>query len=76
MNEVNIQDYVSELVTKYIPSDFPQWQVIIIPTSANARDTKIDEEQADSNVVSWIKTSKINIGLADTLMPSSFIYFI
>ncbi|EDW75516.1 uncharacterized protein Dwil_GK23898 [Drosophila willistoni] len=33
VNESNIQDYVSELATKYIPSDLPQWQVIVIPTS-------------------------------------------
>ncbi|XP_001356491.3 uncharacterized protein [Drosophila pseudoobscura] len=33
VNDSNIQDYVSELATKYIPSDLPQWQVIVIPSS-------------------------------------------
>ncbi|KAH8412553.1 hypothetical protein KR009_002957, partial [Drosophila setifemur] len=33
VTESNIQDYVSELATKYIPSDLPQWQVIVIPNS-------------------------------------------
>ncbi|CAD6998723.1 unnamed protein product [Ceratitis capitata] len=35
VNDSNIQDFVSELATKYIPSDLPQWQVIIIPTSSS-----------------------------------------
>ncbi|KAH8273585.1 hypothetical protein KR018_002276, partial [Drosophila ironensis] len=33
VTDSNIQDYVSELATKYIPSDLPQWQVIVIPNS-------------------------------------------
>lgn len=33
VSESNIQEYVSELATKYIPSDLPQWQVIVIPNS-------------------------------------------
>ncbi|XP_036329112.1 uncharacterized protein LOC118741291 isoform X2 [Rhagoletis pomonella] len=33
VNDSNIQDFVSELATKYIPSDLPQWQVIVIPTA-------------------------------------------
>ncbi|XP_053958771.1 uncharacterized protein LOC128863572 isoform X1 [Anastrepha ludens] len=34
VNDSNIQDFVSELATKYIPSDLPQWQVIVIPTAS------------------------------------------
>ncbi|XP_002001828.2 uncharacterized protein LOC6575824 [Drosophila mojavensis] len=33
VNESNIQDYVSELAAKYIPSDLPQWQVTVIPNA-------------------------------------------
>ncbi|XP_060666269.1 uncharacterized protein LOC132798432 [Drosophila nasuta] len=33
VHESNIQEYVSELAAKYIPSDLPQWQVTVIPNS-------------------------------------------
>ncbi|KAM8717126.1 hypothetical protein ACLKA7_003919 [Drosophila subpalustris] len=33
VTESNIQEYVSELAAKYIPSDLPQWQVTVIPNS-------------------------------------------
>ncbi|XP_075152051.1 uncharacterized protein LOC142226070 [Haematobia irritans] len=34
VHDGNIQDFVSTLVEKYIPSDLPQWQVIVIPTAS------------------------------------------
>ncbi|KAH8409403.1 hypothetical protein KR222_002582, partial [Zaprionus bogoriensis] len=37
VNESNIQEYVSELAAKYIPSDLPQWQVTVIPNSDAAQ---------------------------------------
>lgn len=51
VNTDNIQEFVSELVTKYIPSDIPQWQVIVIPTAAKvaALDT---QEISDADTVS------------------------
>ncbi|KAH1016122.1 hypothetical protein HUJ04_007394 [Dendroctonus ponderosae] len=33
VTEFNIQEYVSEIVSKYLPADQSPWQVIIIPTS-------------------------------------------
>lgn len=33
VNESNIQEHVSDLAAKYIPSDLPQWQVTVIPNS-------------------------------------------
>ncbi|XP_037958981.1 uncharacterized protein LOC119688375 [Teleopsis dalmanni] len=39
VNETNIEDYISDLATKYIPSDLPQWQVLIIPTFAVDQNT-------------------------------------
>lgn len=36
VNDGNIQEFVSDLARKYIPSDLPQWQVIVIPTSLRA----------------------------------------
>ncbi|EDW04027.1 uncharacterized protein LOC6562456 [Drosophila grimshawi] len=37
VNESNIQEYVSELAAKYIPSDLPQWQVTVIPNTDSAQ---------------------------------------
>ncbi|CAK1545870.1 unnamed protein product [Leptosia nina] len=31
VNDANIQDYVSDVISKYFPSDHPPWQYIIIP---------------------------------------------
>ncbi|CAH2071576.1 unnamed protein product, partial [Iphiclides podalirius] len=31
VSDANIQDYVSEIVSKYFPSDQPPWQYIVIP---------------------------------------------
>ncbi|XP_067623265.1 uncharacterized protein [Eurosta solidaginis] len=50
VNDSNIQDFVSDLATKYIPSDLPQWQVIIIPTTpitSNTTNTQTDVIAAD-----------------------------
>ncbi|KAJ8957429.1 hypothetical protein NQ318_004909 [Aromia moschata] len=33
VTEINIQEYVSDIVSKYLPSGIPPWQVIIIPSS-------------------------------------------
>lgn len=33
MNEWNIQKHISDLATKYMNSDLPQWQVTVIPNS-------------------------------------------
>ena len=31
VSDANIQEFISDLITKYIPSDLPQWQVMVIP---------------------------------------------
>ncbi|XP_076263861.1 uncharacterized protein LOC143198492 [Rhynchophorus ferrugineus] len=36
VTEYNIQEYVSEIVTKYLPPGTSPWQVIIIPTSEDS----------------------------------------
>uniref|UniRef100_T1H174 Uncharacterized protein n=1 Tax=Megaselia scalaris TaxID=36166 RepID=T1H174_MEGSC len=35
VTENTLQDYVNELVKKYIQSNIPQWQVLIIPISGD-----------------------------------------
>ncbi|XP_055386304.1 uncharacterized protein LOC129615226 isoform X2 [Condylostylus longicornis] len=39
ITEANIQEFISELVTKYIPSDISPWQVIVIPPIATKKET-------------------------------------
>uniref|UniRef100_A0A336LT33 CSON004080 protein n=1 Tax=Culicoides sonorensis TaxID=179676 RepID=A0A336LT33_CULSO len=31
ISETNIQDYLSNIVSKYLPADVPQWQMFVIP---------------------------------------------
>lgn len=35
ITEANIQDYMSNIVSKYLPSDVPQWQMFVIPVGTN-----------------------------------------
>lgn len=50
ITEANIQEYISNIVSKYLPSDVPQWQMFVIPTAAsNAAKTSL-------NVASTSKT--------------------
>ncbi|XP_063699022.1 uncharacterized protein LOC134829722 isoform X2 [Culicoides brevitarsis] len=34
ISETNIQEYISNIVSKYLPSDVPQWQMFVIPTTS------------------------------------------
>ncbi|XP_059221937.1 uncharacterized protein LOC131996351 [Stomoxys calcitrans] len=52
VHDGNIQEFVSTLVEKYIPSNLPQWQVIVIPTAVTksslnteSSDTEVDGQQ-------------------------------
>lgn len=40
VTETNIQDYISNIVSKYLPPDLPPWQICVIPM-ANA--TRLDD---------------------------------
>ncbi|KAL9930329.1 uncharacterized protein ACN427_014847 [Glossina fuscipes fuscipes] len=50
VNDGNIQEFVSDLARKYIPSDLPQWQVIVIPTSLRASTSTREAEGSSENV--------------------------
>lgn len=44
MTESNVQDYISNIVSKYFPVGLPPWQICVIPvigtvSSANTEDT-------------------------------------
>lgn len=52
VNDANIQDFVSDLITKYIPSDLPQWQVIVIPASTKSSQNQEDNIETENEQVS------------------------
>ncbi|XP_073825129.1 uncharacterized protein [Musca autumnalis] len=52
VHDGNIQDFVSTLVEKYIPSDLPQWQVIVIPIAANKASLNVEVAEEDTCRVS------------------------
>lgn len=37
VTEANIQDYISNIVSKYLPPDLPPWQICVIPLSNASR---------------------------------------
>ncbi|XP_005190710.2 uncharacterized protein LOC101894625 [Musca domestica] len=49
VHDGNIQDFVSTLVEKYIPSDLPQWQVIVIPIASNKSVLNVDATDEETS---------------------------
>lgn len=50
ISEANIQDYISNIVSKYLPSDVPQWQMFVIPTAPSSNANVASTSKAtDSN---------------------------
>lgn len=41
ISESNIQEYVSNITSKYMPIDLPQWQIVMIP-SAGTGDSMVN----------------------------------
>lgn len=50
MNENNIQDYVSNITSKFMPIDLPQWQIVLIPSTGSG-----------DNMVGEVKTLYLHI---------------
>ncbi|XP_023291375.2 uncharacterized protein LOC111674922 [Lucilia cuprina] len=76
VNDSNIQDFISDLVTKYIPSDLPQWQVIVIPTSTKAstsQEEKNDEYDQDEHYYILLKIHHLIIADEDDLHISEML---
>lgn len=48
VHEGNVQDFISTLVEKYIPSDLPQWQVIVIPIASNKASLNVETSDGES----------------------------
>lgn len=46
VSDANIQEFISDLVTKYIPSDLPQWQIMVIPVVKKITNT-VDQDVSE-----------------------------
>lgn len=55
VHDGNIQDFVSTLVEKYIPSDLPQWQVIVIPIASNKSALNVDATDEETSNSAQVK---------------------
>lgn len=47
VTEANVQDYISNIVSKYLPPDLPPWQICVIPLATNS--TRPDEPIASTS---------------------------
>lgn len=65
----NIQEFVSDLVTKYIPSDLPQWQVIVIPIMS----TSCEDDMADDHFYILVKVHHLLIAEQEGLHISEML---
>ncbi|XP_065355809.1 uncharacterized protein LOC135950207 [Calliphora vicina] len=76
VNDANIQDFISDLVTKYIPSDLPQWQVIVIPAatkSAQSQEENDAETDQDEHYYILLKIHHLVIADEDDLHISEML---
>ncbi|XP_018902386.2 uncharacterized protein [Bemisia tabaci] len=63
VSEDNIQEFVSDIVSKYLPTDIPPWQITIIPVTSS------DEERSYILIrIHHILLSEDNIKLGHLLM--------
>lgn len=51
VTEATVQEYISNIITKYLPSTLPPWQICIIPivpTNATRSETSISEAESET----------------------------
>lgn len=63
VTEANIQDYVSNIVSKYLPPDLPPWQICVIPMATRSDD-------AVSSTLSAAECESPASGSASTSTPA------
>lgn len=76
ITESNIQDYVSNIVSKHLPPDLPPWQICVIPmasqtvrpeempSTSSATPTESTDEQSnpnESSVSIFVKTNYLSL---------------
>ncbi|XP_044272297.1 uncharacterized protein LOC123016146 [Tribolium madens] len=76
VTEYNIQDYVSEIVSKYLPQGIPPWQIIIIPSSEDQHyillklhHVLLNEGLNIGDLLPLIPPTKQNLGVFVTKSP-------
>ncbi|XP_055639742.1 uncharacterized protein LOC129777484 isoform X2 [Toxorhynchites rutilus septentrionalis] len=63
LTEANLQDYVNEIVSKYMPPDIPPWQIFCIPISTSG--TVSGSAECDSGVPYYYLLYRIHHLLLD-----------
>lgn len=48
VNESNVQDYISNIVSKYLPPEQPPWHICIVPLTASSSSARAEETPAAS----------------------------
>lgn len=52
VTNANIQDYISNIVSKYFPIGQPPWQICVIPVMGTTLSTRVEEMPSTSSVES------------------------
>lgn len=50
VTESNVQDYISNIVSKYLPANKPPWQICVIPIIGPAPSTVRPDEMASTSL--------------------------
>lgn len=66
ITEANIQDYISNIVSKYLPPDLPPWQICVIPMSST-NTTRVDDVPATVTTTTTLSSDECGpSGMAST----------
>lgn len=69
VNESNVQNYISNIISKYLPSNIPPWQICIVPICGQApsTSTRSDEMASTSSYDSDVESEQQQQSSNDSL---------
>lgn len=71
VNENNIQEYVSDITSKYMPIDRPQWQIVLIPSAGSGDNMSTEKYYMFVRVHHLILAEEPDLRLSDFLLTAS-----
>ncbi|XP_037040011.1 uncharacterized protein LOC119077006 isoform X1 [Bradysia coprophila] len=71
VNENNIQEYVSNITSKYMPIDLPQWQIVLIPSAGSGDNMSTEKYFMFVRIHHLILAEEPDLRLSDFLLTTS-----
>lgn len=71
VNENNIQEHISGITSKYMPTELPQWQIVLIPSAGTGDNMSSDRYFMLVRMHHLILAEQPNLRLSDILLATS-----